>query len=415
MNEQQEAAPPYEHQYQAEDQNLSQERSLPPDLDSQEPSPCPVHGDPLRMWCVDCMEPACGLCVFDKHPMRSHNLVRGITFINGMKKKLLNNSDEMLRQTRQAILKNENAFQKCEVKLVELFEESKELHQLNNDLRVLISSVEFTTRVQPLLRAGKELRRIKAKTWIFPAFHQCSLEEDNDGGAFSMTQSSAGNLNSAMGALGLWVGQVGGGRARLTWDADKLLLCASSGSSPHPQPVLQLLAVDSLGSPEFPEVFLELSVGTQLLGIVYIKLWGHLRRAQNFMLLCMGTLGPSFVGSHLLPVTNRGTANESVRAGMYRDTTGNMTAMPLLTELEWGGQYQSPVSQGMLVASSGGKAEVDCLYSIITGDGENGNFTSCKFGWVSSGLEYLKEAILCGPMEEVWVSQCGLVLPRHTR
>lgn len=161
-------------------------------------------------------------------------------------------------------------------------------------------------------------------------------------------------------------------------------------------------------------MFLELSVGTQPLGIVYIKLWGHLRRAQNFMLLCMGSLGPSFVGSHLLPVTMRGTWNESVGAGMYRDAKGEMTAMPLLTALEWGGEYQTPVSKGLLVASSGGKPEVDCLYSIITGDGVEGGFTSCKFGWVSSGLEYLREATLYDPVEQVWISQCGLVFPRRT-
>lgn len=201
---------------------------------------CPVHGDPLRMWCVDCMEPACGLCVFDKHPMRSHNLVRAITFISRMRKELLTKSQQMLRQTSQAMLKNEKAFHRCEVKLLKLFEENKELHQLSNDLRVLISSVESTTRVQPLFRAGKELRRLKAKTWTFPAIYKYSLEKNIDGGASPTAQSSHGNLSSAMGALGLWVGQVGGGRARLTWDAEKLLLCAASGTSPHPEPVLQV-------------------------------------------------------------------------------------------------------------------------------------------------------------------------------
>ena len=171
--------------------------------------------------------------------------------------------------------------------------------------------------------------------------------------------------------------------------------------------------MQSLGSPEFPEVFLELSVGTHLLGIVYIKLWGHLRRAQNFMLLCLGTLGPSFIGSTLLPVTMKGTASESIGAGMYRDAKGDMTAMPLLTALEWGGEYQTSMSKGLLVAGSGGKKKVDSLYNIITGTGTEGDVCQCKFGWVSSGLEYVKKATLYDPVQ-VRVSQCGIVLPQRT-
>lgn len=183
----------------------------------------------------------------------------------------------------------------------------------------------------------------------------------------------------------------------------------SSLSSPS-----QLLAVESLGSAAFPEVFLELSLGREPLGIIYIKLWGHLRRAQNFILLCMGSLGPSFIGSRLLSVDGRGTAGESIGAGMYRDARGVMSAMPLLTGLEYGGMYQTGVSRGLLVASSGGNPELDCLYSIITGDGGGGGSSQCKFGWVVSGLELLREAAHYQPLHDVWVSQCGLVLPRHT-
>lgn len=161
-------------------------------------------------------------------------------------------------------------------------------------------------------------------------------------------------------------------------------------------------------------MFLELSVGTVPFGTIYITLWGKLRRAQNFMLLCMGSLGPSFVGSHLLSVNGRGTATESIRAGMYRNGSGLMSAVPLLTGLEYGGEYQTELSKGLLVASSGGNPEMDSLYSIITGDGAGGGYSQCKFGWVASGLEYLKEVAHHQPLEQVWVSRCGLVLPRHT-
>lgn len=91
-----------------------------------------------------------------------------------------------------------------------------------------------------------------------------------------------------------------------------------------------------------------------------------------------------------------------------------MTSFPLLAGLEYGGIYQTEVSKGLLIASSGGNPELDCLYSIIIGNGKGVPKCQCKFGWVVSGLEYLKEAAYQFPPEQVRVSQCGLVLPRHT-
>ncbi|XP_063848779.1 uncharacterized protein LOC135093430 [Scylla paramamosain] len=422
MDEQREVRLPCGHQYLAEGLgvailtcptcnvnhtvDLRDAHDLPPDLDLQKPRPCPVHGDPLRMWCKDCEEPACGMCGFDKHPMRSHNVVMATTFINSIRTDLLGRSHRMLHQATKEMVKNENAFIECEKRLLRLFQDSQTLHLMDNGLRSLIPAMEAATGVRALHFADKELKRIQAEAWKIP------ISEETDEGASSRPQIPVEAESSGMGALSLWMGQVSGGRARLMWHANKLLLCAFSGPSPHSQPVLQLLAVHSMGVPKFPEVFLELSVGPEPLGIVYIKLWGHLRRAQNFMLLCLGTLGPSFVGSHLLSVTMRGTPSEAVGAGMYRDARGEMSAMPLLTTLEWGGEYQVPETRGLLVASSGGKPEVDSLYSIVTGSGSQGAVCPCKFGWVSSGLEYLREAARYDPVEQVRVSQCGLVLPK---
>lgn len=386
--------------------DLRDAHDLPPDLDLQQPLPCPVHGDPVRMWCVDCEEAACGLCVFDKHPMPTHNVVMATTFINSIRTDLLSRAHMMLRQTSKEMIKNENAFLDCENRLLRLFQQSQALHLMDNDLRSVIPATEAATGTRSLHLAEKELRRIQANAWRIP------LSEYTDEDAAPLPEGPVEAQSSGIGALSVWTGQVSGGQARLMWHADRLLLCAFSGSSPHSQPILQLVAVHSLGLPEFPEVFLELSVGGEALGIVYIKLWGHLRRAQNFMLLCLGTLGPSFVGSHLLPVTMRGTPSEAVGAGMYRDARGQMSAMPLLTGLEWGGNYSVPETRGLLVASSGGRPEEDSLYSIVTGSGSKGAISPCKFGWVTSGLEYLKEATHYNPVEQVRVSQCGLVLPR---
>lgn len=386
-----------------------------PDLDLQETQLCPVHGDPLRMWCRDCNEPACGLCVFDKHQMPTHMVEPANLYVSDTKNEMLAHLDRLHRRTRRGIARNKKAFHACEIQLLKLFRDDKELLQLDGSLRKIKHLVESATAVRTLSHARKELGWIQAKVWNSPMIRDDDDEEPDDlQGASAMAQRRVEDLDTAVESLGVQVSLENGRRARLEWEEDRLLVCTTSEASAQPKPVLQLLAVESLGSAPFPEVFLELSVGTVPFGIVYIKLWGHLRRAQNFMLLCMGSLGPSFVGSHLLSVNGRGTAGESIGAGMYKNGRGVMSAVPLLTGLEYGGIYQTEVSRGLLVASSGGNPALDSLYSIITGDGAGGGYSQCKFGWVVSGLEYLREAAHHQPIKQVWVSQCGLVLPRHT-
>ncbi|KAK4321813.1 hypothetical protein Pmani_007440 [Petrolisthes manimaculis] len=58
------------------------------------------------------------------------------------------------------------------------------------------------------------------------------------------------------------------------------------------------------------EVFLELSVGGRCLGRVYIHLWTEMRRAHQFLTLCMGTLGPSYRGAKSREVRNQGKPGE---------------------------------------------------------------------------------------------------------
>ena len=187
------------------------------------------------MWCQDCLEPACGLCAFDKHPMQSHSLMLAVTFISRVRKDVLAHSHRMLRQTTRGMDKNENSFYEFEDKLQDLFDESKALHQLASDLRTLIPAVESASGVRTLHEADKELKRIQAKAWTVSV-----IEEDTDEGASLRAQGRGDDLSSTVGSFGLWANRVSEGRARLTWDADKLLLCAFSGPTPHPQPVLQV-------------------------------------------------------------------------------------------------------------------------------------------------------------------------------
>ncbi|KAK4300796.1 hypothetical protein Pmani_027030 [Petrolisthes manimaculis] len=59
--------------------------------------------------------------------------------------------------------------------------------------------------------------------------------------------------------------------------------------------------VSALVPLESPLVFLDLQDGEESLGRVYITLQINLRRAQQFLSLCLGDLGPSYQGSCFTP------------------------------------------------------------------------------------------------------------------
>jgi len=61
-----------------------------------------------------------------------------------------------------------------------------------------------------------------------------------------------------------------------------------------------------------PVVFLELTVGTDRPLRVYIKLWGHLRRAHNFLSLCLGEQGAALLNTKLLQVYNLNESGERI-------------------------------------------------------------------------------------------------------
>lgn len=164
---------------------------------------------------------------------------------------------------------------------------------------------------------------------------------------------------------------------------------------------------------EAAEVFLELSVGQMVLGRVYIQLWSHLRRAQHFLALCLGTLGPSFLGAKLLEVTSRDKPEESVTCGDYMTPHGILTAEAMMTGLEWDGEYGRARREGLVVASSGGDPGLDARFGISTSSRAGGR-VRCPFGQVVSGLEVVRKTLEYHPVSQVSVSGCGLVLkPRQ--
>lgn len=155
-------------------------------------------------------------------------------------------------------------------------------------------------------------------------------------------------------------------------------------------------------------MFLDIEYEQRMLGRVYITLFGHLRRANNFLLLCTGETGASLKSSKFFEVCNPEAPGERLKGGDYEFNNGR-GGEALVEELEFGGDYAQPMEAGMITAGGSGHRCFDSQFLICTEGDPNRNF-ACPFGVVTSGLSYLKEAVWLVVTKEIWIEECGVLL-----
>lgn len=159
-----------------------------------------------------------------------------------------------------------------------------------------------------------------------------------------------------------------------------------------------------------PLVFLELSVGNGRPRRIYIRLWGHMRRAHNFMALCIGDQGSAFLNTKLLQTYNLNEPGERILGGDHEYNCGR-GGCALLDDLEWNGDYAQPMREGLLAAAGSGQHATNSLFLICTNSDTSRNF-SCPFGEVVYGLEDVGDSVrkAANKEEEIWITECGVVL-----
>ena len=145
------------------------------------------------------------------------------------------------------------------------------------------------------------------------------------------------------------------------------------------------------------------------LGRVYLRLWGHLRRSHHFLALCLGSLGPSYKGATFRS-SLRDDAKERICGCVYKGADGSNTTKGLMTDLEWDGDFAGKSAVGRVVGTSGGKSEMEALFSIYTRVKTEAP-CYCPFGDVSLGLDVLCKAVECNPASALTVTNCGAVIP----
>lgn len=150
-----------------------------------------------------------------------------------------------------------------------------------------------------------------------------------------------------------------------------------------------------------------MSVRGQSIGRIFIQVRPHLRRAQQFILLCLGAFGPTYTGSSFV-ISNHNQERETLDVRKYMLPIGTSCNKILMSDLEWGGIYAGPVKEGLVMGSYYGP---DTFGFGICTRGQSGGTFQCPFGEVVSGMDVVQAVMRHEPIHMVSISDCGMVIP----
>ncbi|XP_042231986.1 uncharacterized protein LOC121872923 [Homarus americanus] len=361
---------------------------------------CSDHGGDLTYWCRGCNAALCGLCLYSSHP-QNHDVQLAKVCLQEKKHALqgqIKQYSQVLIDKKKIITDKASSYF---IKLKRLCINSNRLHDAEKDVAAISEDVEEVCNIDNMIISEVKLKSLQIKHR--PIVAEDDDETETDHVAEGLYSNNIAEENSQGDAASACHHNtinddfpVDRRRARLDSCDGKLLLHTISAR------------VDSRLFLQLPtEVFLELSVGKQSLGRVYIELWTHLRRAQQFLALCLGSLGSSYVGASFV-VTAHNQERETLDVRRYVLPDGSTSNRILMSDLEWGGRFSGPAKKRTVMGSFYGTDTHG--FGICTRGQPLGTF-QCPFGRVSSGMGVVEVAVRHNPITEVTITDCGIVIP----
>ncbi|XP_050723807.1 E3 ubiquitin-protein ligase TRIM63-like isoform X5 [Eriocheir sinensis] len=377
---------------------------------------CNTHGDDLRYWCCTCDLPLCSLCLYSGHP-QGHTVKLAQTFVQEKKRELTEKIKLFFGNIEDQKKELRGSFHGLDALMEELFHKNACLQDKLADLTNLLDETRKASDISSIRNFEKAVKNFKCK------------EEDAASGTDVAEKENAKNSEPAKAEDSQLEAK------SVTKSLEPCQEKESSGQSSQDQDTTETkratidyhdgrLLLHSLAKPnskrlsfQMPsEVFLELSVDGRCLGRVFISLWCHMWRAQQFLALCMGTMGPTLLDT---------TASEKVgnvlawRHAVDGDNKARTEA--LLTNLEWGGQWAKPETEGLVAGVESYNSfnmygqRISTINSVAFGistESTAGIILQAPFGRVVRGLEVVKAAFQHNPITLVTITNSGLVLPR---
>ncbi|KAK3878166.1 hypothetical protein Pcinc_017190 [Petrolisthes cinctipes] len=182
--------------------------------------------------------------------------------------------------------------------------------------------------------------------------------------------------------------------SRLSLDNGQLLLhCLQNQPPPHVAITLPVSEIIKTLNPKSTITFLDMTWEGLTRGRVYIRVSEDITEARQFVGLCTGQPGSSFLNTRLNRVVGKGKRHECVFGGNYNfndyrvwDSNGGVGRVSFISNSEKSGQF------------------------CISTNSEYG-YLDADIGQVESGLEVLKAAVQLNDITQVTVVDCGVVVP----
>ncbi|XP_066957680.1 uncharacterized protein [Macrobrachium rosenbergii] len=399
--------------------------SLSENMPQFKPKTCALHGKLLDLWCSHCQVVVCGLCVVSDHRQETHEILSAQERLIKIKNEVKCHSEEVNHffSKKQSLLYNRS--REILISLLNLFGDHRHLSHLKVKVAGLCKEASEVTDVELAELCQAKLNSIQSVVSSMMGqdeFQLLAAAGDDDNSAENENVSSGLDPSRSRQKLmpsipymelpwplTISVKDDACRYANLTWEDSKLLLSSFQTKIINSTFVIKWNMFALLLHTKDPEVFMDLTYGDCYLGKVYIRLWGHLRRAHNFLALCLGSLGPSYAGGHFKS-SHKDEAKERICGCVYKTTDGSTSTKGVMGNLEWDGKFAGKSAEGRVVGTSGGKGEMDALFSIYTKVDHTAS-CYCPFGDVSAGLDVVQRAVECSPATSVMVSRCGVVVP----
>lgn len=394
---------------------------------------CSTHGDPKRLWCRSCQEDICGQCLYEKHRNENHTVVSAEVISNEIKGHVKVRTSaimEFVKENKEILGKE---IHEITLKLAQIHYKSTILSNCTSKVNSIVNLTNGSYTVKCLFQLNNQLTKLRDQTEkMLNGFPTEVSKQRDDVQARLVRQVSLGSSGNNVTPVSDKVKQQDGQkclsedsvssdvtkgqvtsnetsckqdpvssspRKRLGISNWQLLNCAPGGSKQWPvinwNDFLTKLPITNLMVRQLrPMVSLELSLGKSTFGSIKIQLWGHLRRAQHFLMLCLGTLGPTYKKTTFINVVRKGQPGEALLGGNYIDDKGLVTSKGLMGDMEWGGEHSQEAKAGFITGWSNGSPELDAWFAICLRSLPGSNL-SCPFGEVVSGLGILNDVIRC--------------------
>ncbi|KAK3858603.1 hypothetical protein Pcinc_035219 [Petrolisthes cinctipes] len=368
---------------------------------------CDTHDEEQRYWCKECMGPLCSLCLYNDHP-HGHRVMSVRAVVQdkreALKEQLASLGTEIKGKRREL---KEHARQLVRV-MNQMCTMEDSLGRLNDQVRDA-SSLGDLLDCEDSLQTFKDEQAEESSREEIARILQTKRDLDNPDSTVVMNLRE--DTPAVQGHQQQSLDQQQSTQHDQETDIDVCQELQAKFDYQDGRLLVHSLAypVDTSLTLQLPsEVFLELSIGSRSLGRVYIRLWSHLRRAQQFLALCLGTLGPSYLGASFSHVAYMKKPKETLCCKEYLHSDGTPGKQELFNNLEWGGEFAKDPTKGFVIPLS--KNIDEHGFGICTQSQPGGTF-HCPFGEVVSGLRVVTQAIKHNSVTEVRISQCGMVLP----